>query len=95
LARIALGWLHWSEEQLLIADMNSIAVGYEGMRDMLSGLFGKAEATGVIPQRPGRPPGRPPTEVPIITADVKDLPKLTPAAFDKMFADPRRKGKPN
>src|SRR5690606_10932068 len=34
LAEIALGWLGWTEEQALAADVNAIQVAYEGRLDM-------------------------------------------------------------
>jgi hypothetical protein len=38
-----LGWLGWSEEQALSADVNAILVGYRGKTDMLRQIFGSAE----------------------------------------------------
>jgi hypothetical protein len=38
-----LGWLGWSEEQALSADVNAILVGYRGKVDMLTAIFGSAD----------------------------------------------------
>jgi type IV secretory pathway VirJ component len=40
LAEIALGWLGWSEEETLSADMNAIEVAHAGRVAMLSAIFG-------------------------------------------------------
>lgn len=48
-----MGWLHWSEEQTLWADVNAIRVGYEGQVEWLQGIFGKPEE-GPGPPKPGK-----------------------------------------
>lgn len=40
LAEIALGWLGWSEEQALNADMNAILIAFQGRQDMWRFVFG-------------------------------------------------------
>lgn len=81
-----MGWLHWSEDQLIAADMNSIMVGYQGTREMLEAIHGKREEETGPPQQPGAQTLRPaPKVVPVTTVAVEKLPPLTPAAFDKMF----------
>lgn len=79
MASIALGWLHWSEDQLYRADMNAIMVGYRGMSELLSALFG--------PPKPVVPVKKPKVQA--------GPPKLTAAAFDLMFSGKNgaRKGK--
>lgn len=91
------------------ADMNSIQIGHRGMQDMLVAIFGKGEREPGPAQQPiqvrQQPTSRPPgSAVPpavkaaqtIANVSVKDLPKLTPSAFDRMFADhyDHQKGKP-
>lgn len=44
LAEYALGWLGWSEEQTLAADVNAIIIGMHGRWDMLKAMFGSDEA---------------------------------------------------
>jgi hypothetical protein len=90
-AKVALGWLHWTEEQLLFSDMNSVLVGYQGMQDLLRAVFG-----GEKPEPPAPPPPQRPAPLPvpiIVNTPTEKLPKLTPAVFDRMFANV--KGKPN
>lgn len=88
-----MGWLHWSEEQLLTSDMNSIAVGYAGMRDLLSSVFGKGDGPAEPapepepePEQPAYPAEFSPISTPHPKPPLKKPPALTPAAFDKMFA---------
>lgn len=82
----------------MTSDMNSIMVGYQGTRDMLRAVHGIGEDEQPAHQ-PG-PPRRvkrqaPALEVPVIVGPVENLPKLTPAAFDKMFVEKQQRGKLN
>ncbi|YBV97384.1 hypothetical protein M1D80_11010 [Phyllobacteriaceae bacterium JZ32] len=43
LAEIGMGWLGWTEEATLSADMNSIRVAYAGRVGMLKAIFGSSE----------------------------------------------------
>ncbi len=43
LAEYALGWLGWSEQQAMAADVNAILVGYSGKVSMLRAVFGGSE----------------------------------------------------
>lgn len=98
MAEIALGWLHWTETQLIETDMNAILVGHHGMSELLAAIYGRADKPA-----PGSPqqihpdfspisvPKSP--EVPVIVSDTAKMPKLTPEAFDKMFS--KVKGKPH
>ncbi len=43
LLKYAIGWLGWSEQEALFADVNSILIGVEGRVDLLNGLFGKSK----------------------------------------------------
>src|SRR5690606_23504683 len=43
LAELALGWLGWSEDQAMRADVNSILIGYVGKMEMLKAISGTAE----------------------------------------------------
>lgn len=45
MAEYALGWLGWSEEQALSADVNAIIVGMNGRWAMLDAVFGSDEAS--------------------------------------------------
>jgi hypothetical protein len=45
LAEWALGWLGWSEDQALAADVNAILVGFAGKQAMLAAIFGTADDT--------------------------------------------------
>lgn len=84
--------------------MNSIMVGYQGMRDMLTSVFGKGKvadgpeeqsepAAGMeMPRFISTAPK--PKEVPVVTAATEKMPKLSPDAFDKMFGA-TLKGKPH
>jgi hypothetical protein len=92
-----LGWLYWTEEQLLTADMNAIMVGYKGNQEMLGAIHGKPQSTeeheSAEPAPQSGPPARrqpAPTEVPVVLAPVQKLQPLTPSAFDKMFGDKRK-----
>ena len=89
LAEVALGWLHWSEEQLLSSDISSILTGYAGMQAMLTSIFGSAKPDGegnltYISPPPTRPPA-PAPEVPVLVTPTDKLP-LTPEDFDRMFS---------
>lgn len=66
------------------ADMNAVMVGYYGMRDMIDAIFGNHA-------QPSPQPIVPVAQV--VNQSSENLPKLTPEAFDRMFAD--HKGKPN
>lgn len=50
LAELALGWLGWSEDQALGADVNAIMVGFAGKSDMLGKIFGGAPETAAEPE---------------------------------------------
>lgn len=50
-----MGWLGWSEDQALAADVNAIAAGYAGKLDMLKAVFGSSEETPADPQVQTRP----------------------------------------
>jgi hypothetical protein len=41
--KIATGWLGWSEEQALDADMNTIVLAYHGKTEMLKAIFGSTD----------------------------------------------------
>ncbi len=41
--KIATGWLGWSEEQALDADMNTIVLAYTGKTEMLKAIFGSTD----------------------------------------------------
>lgn len=41
--KIATGWLGWSEDQALDADMTSIVLAYEGKVEMLKAVFGSSD----------------------------------------------------
>lgn len=73
LERRALGWLDWSEERLLTADVNAIEVGVEGKLEMfeLLGLIKRSDK----PKAPSGPP-----------LDARGKPiTMTPNMFDKLF----------
>ena len=74
LERRALGWLDWSEERVLYADLNAIEVGIAGKIEMF-------EFLGLIkPKQPEAPAGPP--------LDARGNPiVLTPSNFDQMFPD--------
>lgn len=38
-----MGWLGWSEDQLMRADVNSIELALEGRTELLQAIFGKAD----------------------------------------------------
>lgn len=57
MAEQALGWLGWTEEQALAADVNTIAVGMRGKIAMLRAVFGGTDDT-------------PPAELPTLTPDI-------------------------
>jgi hypothetical protein len=57
LAEQALGWLGWTEEQAMSADVNTIEVGMRGKVAMLRAVFGGAEETA-------------PPELPTLTPDI-------------------------
>lgn len=73
LAEIALGWLGWSEEQALRADVNAIQVGFDGKVDMFRfiGYVAKVDEPAK-PQAPQAP-----------------LPKMNPRLFSAMFGRSR------
>ncbi len=52
MAEYALGWLGWSEEQTLAADVNAIIIGMHGRWDMLKTMFGGDEASSEQPDLP-------------------------------------------
>lgn len=77
IARIALGWLGWTEEQLLYSDINVIRVAFRGRVEMLQQIFGSSEedkdAVGdfkPIDKMPGQRSGG-------------NVIPLTPALFDR------------
>jgi hypothetical protein len=72
MALIGLGWLGWTEEQVLWSDMNVFAIAYRGRNDMLQAIFGKPKPVLVPPQR---------------TGGAKIIP-ITPDIFDKTFGKP-------
>jgi hypothetical protein len=43
LAVKALGWLGWTEDQLMDADLNAILVAYRGRVEMLKAIFGSSD----------------------------------------------------
>lgn len=49
MAEFALGWLGWSEEQALSADVNAIQVGMRGRVAMLKAVFGGSEDAPTAP----------------------------------------------
>lgn len=56
LAEVALGWLGWTEEQLFYSDLNSIALGLAGKKDMLRYVFGTGEDDkSIVRGRDGKP----------------------------------------
>lgn len=57
MAEIALGWLGWTEQEAMAADVNAIAVGYQGRRDLLESVFGRSEEE------------TPPEELPVLTQE--------------------------
>lgn len=85
----------------MTADINAIMVGYEGMRDMLTSIYGRPEQQQVGEALPSPAPEPVPPPVFISTAPMvkvvnqsaDNLPKLTPEAFDRMFSG--LIGKPN
>ena len=67
-----MGWLGWSEEQVLAADINAIEIGYRGRIKMLQAIFGRDE--------------RRPSPRPAPTAAEKPPIVLTPNIFDSVIA---------
>ncbi len=57
MAGIAMGWLGWSPETALGADMNAIRVAYDGRIDMLKACFGGGDdkPASTAPQVQSRP----------------------------------------
>ena len=54
---IALGWLGWTEEEALSADMNAIFVGQAGLKKKLQFIYGKPDGdtsgdTSPSPRKP-------------------------------------------
>lgn len=47
-----MGWLGWSEEQAMSADVNAIEVGMRGKVAMLKAIFGGGEDGSGAPARP-------------------------------------------
>lgn len=81
LEEIALGWLGWTPEQTLYADVNAIIIGFYGRNKMLMAM------QGVDPwAEPQQPERRPPANGKVRSVPSPDkLPPLTPEAFDAMF----------
>lgn len=52
---MALGWLGWSEDQMMDADINSILVGFRGKMAMLKACYGSSEKDKDAPNKPGKP----------------------------------------
>jgi hypothetical protein len=51
LVEIALGWLGWTEEEALVADVNAILVAHAGKLDMLRIAFGGSDQPSTDPNR--------------------------------------------
>lgn len=50
LAEIALGWLGWTEDAALAADVNAILVAHRGRAAMLGAVFGGSESSAQTDQ---------------------------------------------
>jgi hypothetical protein len=87
LEEIALGWLGWSPDQTLYADVNAIIIGYYGRNKMLQVM------QGLDPNAPQ--PSKPNGSVKSLPSSDK-LPPLTPEAFDRMFpGKPAKRTRPS
>jgi hypothetical protein len=74
-----MGWLGWSEDQALAADVNAIQAGYAGKMDMLRMCFGSGEPAAPSKRHKGPPTGGGGKPV-----------KISAAAFDAVFGDKGR-----
>jgi hypothetical protein len=85
LAEFALGWLYWSEEQVLHSDVNAILLAQRGHLEMLKTIHGSSEPT-LAPWQVKRQAEQDASKVKLlpVTAGGKPTP-MTPAAFDAMF----------
>lgn len=68
---MALGYLGWTEEQALAADVNAIVAGYDGRIHMWQTVFGGGDEPTTLSKGKGVAPS--------------GLTPLTPKAFDAMF----------
>src|SRR3990167_6359637 len=76
LAKVGLGWMGWTEDEVLRCDINALNLAHLGRVDMLQAIFGKPPGTSMP-----RPKGGGDKEA--------TLPPLTPQAFDTVFGKPK------
>lgn len=78
MAEVGLGWIGWTEDQVLWCDINALRIAYMGRVDMLQAIFGKAPDPRAPPPPPTGGGGKPVV--------------MTPKIFDSMFGKPAGKG---
>lgn len=83
--KVAVGWLGWSEEYALQANLNTIHLGFSGRLDMLKAIFGGGDDKGTAAPTTTLQEITPDMNLTTVPKDVHGKPiTLTASLFDSL-----------